>query len=62
MLKGIQFREMIMKIIAIFFIIVGVSGILMGGMMFGDIGVAAMIGESVGILSGLGFLKVNKGD
>ena len=51
-----------MIIIAIFFIIVGVSGILMGGMMFGDIGVAAMIGESVGILSGLGFLKVNKGD
>ena len=49
-----------MKIIAILLIIVGVSGILLGGMMFGDIGIAAMIGGSVVILSGIGFLKVNK--
>ena len=60
MLKGINLGEMIMKIIAILLLIVGVSGILLGGMMFGDIGIAAMIGGSVGILSGIGFLKVNK--
>ena len=44
------------KIIATLLIVIGIGGILMGTMMFGDIGVAAMIGGAVGILSGLGFL------
>ena len=45
-----------MKIIAILLIVVGIGGIIMGTMMFGDIGVAAMIAGIVGILSGIGFL------
>ena len=39
---------------------VGTLGMLMGMMMFGDIGIAAMIGSIVGILSGVGFLQVAK--
>ena len=45
-----------MKIIGILLLIVGVIGILLAGMMFGDIGVAAMIGAVTAILSGIGFL------
>ena len=41
--------------------IIGAFGILMGTMMFGDIGVAAMIGGAVGILSGYGFRLIDKG-
>lgn len=32
-----------------------------GLMMFGDIGIAAMIGGAVGLLSGYGFRLVNQG-
>lgn len=49
-----------MKIIAILLIIVGVVGILMGSMMFGDIGLAAMIGAFAALLSGIGFFKISK--
>lgn len=41
--------------------ILGALGILMGVMMFGDIGIAAMIGGAVGLLSGYGFRLVNQG-
>jgi len=49
-----------MKNIGIALIIVGSVGMLLGAMMYGDIGIAAMIGSVVGILSGVGFLKVSK--
>ncbi|MEQ6391138.1 hypothetical protein RZN22_17780 [Bacillaceae bacterium S4-13-58] len=49
-----------MKIISIVLIVVGVVGILLSLMMFGDIGIAAFIGSLVGLLSGIGFLQVDK--
>lgn len=47
-----------MKIIAILLIVVGVFGIFAGMMMVGDIGIAALLGASAGLLSGIGFWKV----
>ena len=44
-----------MKIISILLIILGAIGMLLGGMMFGDIGIAAMIGSLTALLSGIGF-------
>ena len=49
-----------MKIIGILLIVVGAIGIILAGMMFGDIGVAAAIGAVTAILSGVGFLIANK--
>jgi hypothetical protein len=49
-----------MKGIGITLIVVGILGMVMGGAMFGDIGVAAMLGALVGILSGIGFIKAAK--
>ncbi|OAX49900.1 hypothetical protein [Paenibacillus sp. AD87] len=49
-----------MKSIAILLLIVGVVGIALGGMMYGDIGIAAMIGSSTAVLSGIGFLIQSK--
>ena len=49
-----------MKIIGIILIIVGIVGILLGAMMFGDIGVAAMIGALAALLSGIGFILCSK--
>lgn len=49
-----------MKAIGIILIIVGIIGILMGLMMFGDIGIACLVGAITALLSGIGFLKVNK--
>lgn len=49
-----------MKVIGILLIVVGVLGILMGMMMFGDIGVACIVGACAALLSGIGFLKVDK--
>lgn len=49
-----------MKGIGICLIIIGVLGMGMGLMMFGDIGLSAMIGSLVGILSGIGFMKAAK--
>ena len=49
-----------MLVIGILLIIWGIIGVLMGGMMFGDIGVAAIIGAITAILSGVGFILVNK--
>ena len=49
-----------MKAVGITLIIIGVVGILLGSMMYGDIGIAAIIGASGALVSGIGFLKVNK--
>lgn len=46
-------------VIAILLLVVGALGLLMSTMMFGDIGISAMIGASTAILSGIGFLIVN---
>lgn len=49
-----------MKTIGFLLLVVGVLGLLVSAMMFGDIGVAAAIGSIVGILSGIGFMNVPK--
>jgi len=49
-----------MKVIGILLVIVGGGGILLGMMMFGDIGIAAIVGGLSGLLSGIGFLTVSK--
>lgn len=46
-----------MKGIGIALIVVGTIGCLMGMMMFGDIGIACMVGSVGCILSGCGFLS-----
>ena len=45
-----------MKVIGILLIVLGVIGILMGLMMFGDIGIACIIGALAALLSGIGFM------
>ncbi len=49
-----------MKAIGIILIIWGALGILMGLMMFGDIGIACIVGAVTAILSGVGFLITDK--
>lgn len=49
-----------MKVIGILLIILGVIGILMGLMMFGDIGIACIVGAISALLSGIGFIIANK--
>ncbi len=49
-----------MKVIAILLIILGVLGLVLGGMMFGDIGIACMVGAGAALLSGIGFLSADK--
>lgn len=49
-----------MLVIAILLLILGLAGIIMAGMMFGDIGIAAAIGAMAAILAGIGFIVVNR--
>jgi len=49
-----------MKTIGILLIILGIIGILMGMVMFGDIGVACIVGALSALLSGFGFLSADK--
>ena len=49
-----------MKVIGILLIILGVIGILMGLNMFGDIGIACIVGALAALLSGIGFIIVSK--
>jgi hypothetical protein len=49
-----------MKVFGILLLVIGGIGIVLGGMMFGDIGLAAMIGAVTAIISGIGFLKLEK--
>lgn len=46
------------KVIGILLIILGVIGIFMGLMMFGDIGIACIIGALGSLLSGIGFVSL----
>ncbi len=45
-----------MKVIGILLVLVGIVGIFFGMMMFGDIGVACIVGALGALLSGIGFI------
>lgn len=47
-----------MKAIGVILIIFGLIALILSGVMFGDIGIAAAIGAITAILSGIGFLVV----
>ena len=49
-----------MKVIGIILIVLGVLGIIMGLMMFGDIGLACIVGALSALLSGVGFLLTSR--
>lgn len=49
-----------MKVIGIIEIVLGVLGMLMGLMMFGDIGIACIVGALAALLSGIGFIITSK--
>ncbi len=49
-----------MKIFGIILIVIGIVGILLGSMMFGDIGLAAWIGSVTALVTGFGFIRLNK--
>ena len=49
-----------MKTIGILLLIVGGIGLVLSTMMFGDIGIAAALGAISAILTGVGFVKLNK--
>ena len=49
-----------MKVIGILLVILGAIGLLMGFMMFGDIGIACIVGALSALLSGIGFLIASK--
>ena len=49
-----------MKLIGILLILLGIVGIVMGAMMFCDIGIACIVGALSALLSGFGFLSADK--
>jgi len=49
-----------MEFIGIILMIIGIAGIGMGSMMFGDIGVACIIAGMTALFSGIGFLIVKR--
>jgi hypothetical protein len=49
-----------MKTIGIILMVIGVIGVILGMMMFGDIGIAALIGAATALVSGIGFIKCEK--
>jgi hypothetical protein len=49
-----------MKAVGILLIVIGATGVVLGGMMFGDIGIAAWIGAVTAVVAGVGFLKLGK--
>ncbi len=48
------------KIIGTMLLIVGILGIIMGSIMFGDIGIACIVGALSALLSGIGFISLPK--
>ncbi|MDY4192268.1 MAG: hypothetical protein SOX72_08665 [Oscillospiraceae bacterium] len=46
------------KVIGILLIILGIIGILMGLMMFGDIGISCIVGALGSLLSGIGLISI----
>ncbi len=44
-----------MKVFSILLIILGIIGLILGAMMFGDIGIACIIAALTALLSGIGF-------
>ena len=49
-----------MLVIGIILIVWGAIGLVMGMMMFGDIGVACIVGAVTAILCGIGFIMASK--
>ena len=49
-----------MRIVGFLQMVLGVIGLFMGMVMFGDIGIACMVGALSAILSGIGFLAAAK--
>ena len=49
-----------MKLFGIILIVIGGIGLILGGAMFGDIGIAAWIGAITALVTGFAFLKLNK--
>ena len=49
-------RRKLMKAIGIILIVWGICGIALGTMMYGDIGIACIVGAVTALLSGIGFL------
>lgn len=49
-----------MLVIGVLLIILGAIGLLLGMMMFGDIGIACIIGALAALLSGIGFFLSRK--
>ncbi len=45
-----------MRVIGVLLIILGIIGLIMGAVMFGDIGVACIVAALAALLSGIGFL------
>jgi hypothetical protein len=61
LVKGIKFEGMgMLRIVSILLFVAGGIGLLMGSMMFGDIGISAYIGSVAAILSGFGFRQCHK--
>lgn len=52
--------SLIVKIVSILLIIVGVIGVAMAMIMYGDIGIACMVGSISSFLSGIGFFMMEK--
>lgn len=48
-----------LKVIGILLIVLGVAGIGMGTLMFGDIGIACYVGAAAALLSGIGFFIIS---
>jgi len=49
-----------MNVFGIILIVIGVIGFFMGSAMSGDIGIAAWIGAVTALVTGIGFIKLNK--
>lgn len=49
-----------MKAFGILSIILGIIGVIIGGMMFGDIGIACLVGAFAALFSGIGLIKASK--